>query len=79
MNPNNERNQVDVKKVIKTKNGEVTFKGTLSPEEHEYVLAVGLNTLMEAGALPMQIIDDEDDYKNFPPPDDEGKQHWKSV
>ena len=66
---------MDVKKVIKTKKGEVTFKGTLSPEEHEYVLAVGLNTLMEAGALPMQIIDDEDDYKNFPPHDMEGKQH----
>jgi len=66
---------VDVKKVIKTKKGEVTFKGTLSPEEHEYVLAVGLNTLMEAGALPMQVIEDEDDYMNFPPPDDEEQVH----
>jgi hypothetical protein len=66
---------VDVKKVIKTKKGEVTFKGTLSAEEHEYVLAVGLNTLMEAGALPMQIIEDEDDYMNFPPIDDEEQQH----
>ena len=66
---------MDVKKVIKTKKGEVTFKGTLSPEEHEYVLAVGLNTLMEAGALPMQIIDDEDDYKKFPPQDNEEQQH----
>ena len=66
---------MDVKKVIKTKKGEVTFKGTLSPEEHEYVLAVGLNTLMEAGALPMQIIEDEDDYMNFPPIDHEEQVH----
>jgi hypothetical protein len=65
---------VDVKKVIKTKKGEVTFKGTLSPEEHEYVLAVGLNTLMEAGALPMQVIEDEDDYMNFPPQEDDEEQ-----
>jgi len=66
---------VDVKKVIKTKKGEVTFKGTLSAEEHEYVLAVGLNTLMEAGALPMQIIEDEDDYMNFPPQEDDEQRH----
>ena len=66
---------MDVKKVIKTKKGEVSFKGTLSAEEHEYVLAVGLNTLMEAGALPMQIIEDEDDYMNFPPVDDEEQTH----
>jgi len=66
---------MDIKKVIKTKKGEVTFKGTLSPEEHEYVLAVGLNTLMEAGALPMQVIEDEDDYMNFPPIDDGEQTH----
>ena len=51
---------MDIKKVIKTKNGTVTFKGSLSPEEHEFVLAVGLNTLIEAGAIPMQIADEED-------------------
>ena len=52
---------MEVKKVIKNKYGEVTFKGTLSPEEHEYVLAVGLNTLMEAGALPIQEEEWPDD------------------
>ena len=51
---------MDVKKVLKTKDGTVTFKGSLSAEEHEFVLAVGLNTLMEAGALPMQLADEED-------------------
>ena len=51
---------MDVKKVLKTKNGEVTFKGTLSPEEHEFVLAVGLNTLMENGAIPFQVAGEEE-------------------
>ena len=51
---------MEIRKVIKTKSGTVTFKGSLSPEEHEFVLAVGLNTLIEAGAIPMQIADEED-------------------
>jgi hypothetical protein len=38
----------------------VTFKGSLTPEEHEFILAVGLNTLLENGALPMQLADEED-------------------
>lgn len=59
---------MDVKKVLKTKHGTVTFKGELSNEEHEFVLAVGLNTLMEAGALPMQVADD---LANFPGSDEE--------
>ena len=62
---------MEIRKVLKTKHGEVTFKGTLSQEEHEFVLAVGLNTLMEAGALPMQVADDEDDLANFPGSDEE--------
>jgi len=46
---------MEIKKVLKTKDGNVTFKGSLSPEEHEFVLAVGLNTLMENGAIPFQV------------------------
>ena len=65
---------MEIKKVLKNKYGEVSFRGKLSPEEHEFVLAVGLNTLMEAGALPMQVIEDEDDYMNFPPIDDDEEQ-----
>lgn len=60
---------MDVKKVIKTKDGTVTFKGSLTAEEHEFVLAVGLNTLMEAGALPMQLAD-EDDLADYIPGED---------
>lgn len=62
---------MEIRKVLKTKHGEVTFKGTLSQEEHEFVLAVGLNTLMEAGALPMQMAEDEDDLAMFQPGDEE--------
>jgi hypothetical protein len=51
---------MEIKKVLKTKDGTVTFKGSLSPEEHEFILAVGLNTLLENGALPMQLADEED-------------------
>jgi hypothetical protein len=51
---------MEIKKVLKTKNGTVTFKGSLTAEEHEFILAVGLNTLLESGALPMQLADEED-------------------
>ena len=44
----------------------MTFKGSLSPEEHEFVLAVGLNTLIENGAIPFQI-GDEDELADFIP------------
>lgn len=51
---------MDVKKILKTENGSVEFSGTLTDEEHTFVLAVGLNTLMEAGALP--YTQDDDDF-----------------
>ena len=51
---------MEIKKVLKTKEGNVTFKGSLSPEEHEFVLAVGLNTLMENGAIPFQVAEEEE-------------------
>lgn len=57
---------MEIKKVLKTKDGNVTFKGSLSPEEHEFVLAVGLNTLMENGAIPFQV-DEADELADFIP------------
>jgi len=44
----------------------VTFKGSLSPEEHEFILAIGLNTLMENGAIPFQV-GEEDEMADFIP------------
>ena len=51
---------MEIKKVIKTKNGEVTFKGSLSPEEHDFVLSVGLNVLIEQGAIAMSVPEEDD-------------------
>ena len=51
---------VEIKKSIKNKDGTVVFKGTLSPEEHEFVLSVGLNTLIEQGAIAMSTEEEPD-------------------
>ncbi len=57
---------MEIKKSIKNKDGTVKFKGTLSQEEHDFVLTVGLNTLIEQGAIAMtaeeEITLDEEDY-----------------
>ena len=51
---------MEIKKSIKNKDGTVVFKGTLSPEEHDFVLSVGLNTLVEQGAIAMSTEEDID-------------------
>lgn len=57
---------MEIKKSIKTAAGTVMFKGELSPEEHDFVLSVGLNTLIEQGAIAMSQPEDieleADDY-----------------
>ncbi len=60
---------MEIKKSIKNKDGTVVFKGTLSPEEHDFVLSVGLNTLVEQGAIAMtadEEIDLEEDVDWIP-------------
>lgn len=62
---------MEIKKSIKTKDGTVMFKGELSPEEHDFVLSVGLNTLIEQGAIAMhgaeeKLTLDEDDVDYIP-------------
>ena len=47
---------MEVKKIIKTDTGTYSFQGTLTEEEHEYILTIGLLTLFENGAI------DEDDF-----------------
>lgn len=49
---------MEIKKSIKTKDGTVVFKGELSAEEHDFVLSVGLNTLIEQGAIAMSTEED---------------------
>lgn len=69
---------MEIKKVLKTKDGNVTFKGSLSPEEHEFVLAVGLNTLMENGAIPFQV-GEEDELAYFIPGETPVQQSLRSM
>jgi len=40
-----------VNKVVETENGSVTFTGELSDVELDYVLQVGLNVLLQQGAI----------------------------
>lgn len=43
------------------------FEGTLSPEEFDFILEVGLNWLMQQGALPMIVADEENPHQQVPP------------
>ena len=51
---------MEVDKTFTTKEGEVTFKGTLSQSEADYVIQVGLNYLMQHGALPFTVVDNSE-------------------
>lgn len=62
---------MEIKKVIKTAKGTVKFRGEITDEEHEFILSVGLNTLLEAGALPFTQVDDEDDLAYIQPTDED--------
>jgi hypothetical protein len=41
-----------VNKSIETENGTVKFEGELEQNELDFVLKIGLNTLLTAGAIP---------------------------
>ena len=62
---------MEIKKSIKNKDGTVVFKGSLSPEEHDFILSVVLNTLIEQGAIAMTEPEDveleEEDYSDYIP------------
>lgn len=47
-----------ITKVIKTPEGSFKFSGELTPEEHDYVITVGLSYLFQSGTLPFQVADD---------------------
>ncbi len=53
---------MQVKNLVKTKQGTYQFDGELSEEEHEFVITVGLHTLMEQGALPFMEVNEEGEY-----------------
>ena len=50
-----------VHKVIKTSSGTYTFDGELSQEELDVIITVGIGVLLERGAIPMMMEDDENE------------------
>ena len=48
---------MEVNSVYKTPEGFVKFEGTLSQEEADYVIGMGLNMLMQQGALKDAAIE----------------------
>ena len=55
-----------VDKSLEGPNGTVTFQGELSPEEVDVILGVGLNFLMQQGAIPFKVLKDLDKVKIAP-------------
>jgi hypothetical protein len=51
---------MEVRKAVKTDKGTILFEGELSDEEFDFVLTVGLNELLRAGALPFHHIEELD-------------------
>lgn len=43
---------MQIKKLIKTKEGTFLYEAEISQEEHEVIFDVGLNAMLAAGALP---------------------------
>ncbi len=56
-----------VNKSLETKEGTVVFEGELEPKELDLVLKIGLNYLMQMGALPFIAKDSTVDMDEHPP------------
>ena len=54
-----------ITKTIKLDNG-VEFTANLNEEQVSYILSVGMNYLMQQGALPFAVVDD-DSMADYPP------------
>lgn len=50
-----------VSKAIETPQGTVKFEGELEPNELDFVIKIGLNTLLRLGAIPFTTKSDESD------------------
>lgn len=61
---------MQVKNLVKSKDGTYLFDGELSEEEHEFVLNIGLASLLEQGAIPFMTADEETAYKFIPGSDE---------
>jgi hypothetical protein len=52
-----------VKKSLETPNGTVVFEGEITPDELDLILSVGLNYLLQQGAIPLKVLDTKDAAK----------------
>lgn len=59
-----------VSKTIEGPDGFVTFTGELTSEELDLIISVGLNYLLQQGALPMKSME-ESDLHSFAPGSEE--------
>lgn len=57
---------MEIRKVIKTPDGEFTFEGNLSQAELDVIVTVGIGYLMEKGALPILGAEMEEISKIIP-------------
>lgn len=55
---------MEVNKTFEGPDGSITFQGKLSPEELDLIISVGLNFLLQQGALPIKAME-EDDMASF--------------
>lgn len=55
-----------VNKAIETENGTVKFEGELEPKELDFVLKIGLNTLLQLGAIPFTTKSEEEISESTP-------------
>lgn len=50
---------MQINQVIENENGSVKFSGELSGAELQFVVEVGLNFLMQQGALPFALVEED--------------------
>jgi hypothetical protein len=55
-----------IEKTLKTKDGSYRFSGEITEQEHDFILSVGLNELLQNGALPFITLMDENQAPQYP-------------
>lgn len=59
-----------IKKTIETPEGDYTFEGELSEEEHSFILEAGINYLVKAGIMPFKIQNKKSDVASYIKPEE---------
>lgn len=51
---------MEITKTIKTSTGDYEFKGNITQDEHDLILTIGINVLLQKGAMPLIGLSEED-------------------